>query len=74
MILLGDFSASKLEKPYELHFRVTEDHEYVKLISKDSRVHGAVLIGDTDLEETAENLILNQTDIGKKCIFLIHYH
>ena len=25
---------------------------------------GAMLIGDTDLEETMENLILNQLDVG----------
>lgn len=65
MILLGDFSATKLQKPYNLHFRITEKNEYVKVISKNSRIHGAVLIGNTDLEETMENLILNQTDINQ---------
>ena len=28
------------------------------------RVQGALLIGDTDLEETFENLILNQIDVS----------
>ncbi|KAI1720176.1 pyridine nucleotide-disulfide oxidoreductase domain-containing protein [Ditylenchus destructor] len=65
VILLGDFSATKLQKPYNLHFRITEKNEYVKVISKNSRIHGAVLIGNTDLEETMENLILNQTDINQ---------
>ncbi len=31
---------------------------------KDGKVKGAILIGETDLEETFENLILNQTDVG----------
>ncbi|KAH7696427.1 pyridine nucleotide-disulfide oxidoreductase domain-containing protein 1, partial [Aphelenchoides avenae] len=34
------------------------------VLTKDSRVHGAVLIGDTDLEETIENLILDQVTIS----------
>lgn len=38
--------------------------EYVKVILKDGRMVGAVLIGETDLEETFENLILNQMDIS----------
>ena len=46
-------------------FRITEEKEYVKVITAVFRVHGAVLIGDTDLEEVIENLILNQTDISQ---------
>lgn len=38
--------------------------EYVKAIIHNSRLVGAVLIGDTDLEETFENLILNRLDIS----------
>jgi NAD(P)H-nitrite reductase large subunit len=37
----------------------------VKVLTKNHQVHGAVLIGETDLEETMENLILNQTDISQ---------
>ncbi len=37
--------------------------EYVKLVFSEGRIHGAVLIGETDLEETIENLILNQMDV-----------
>lgn len=37
--------------------------EYVKAILKDSRMQGAILIGETDLEEVFENLILNQTNL-----------
>ena len=34
------------------------------MVIKDGRMHGAILIGETDLEETFENLILNQIDIS----------
>ena len=37
--------------------------EYVKLVLSEGRIHGAVLIGETDLEETIENLILNKLDV-----------
>ncbi len=32
---------------------------------QDGKLHGAVLIGDTEMEETFENLILNQLDISQ---------
>ncbi len=32
-------------------------------VGRDGRICGAVLIGDTELEETLENLILNQIDV-----------
>jgi len=38
--------------------------EYIKAIIKNGCLVGAVLIGETDLEETFENLILNQLDIS----------
>ena len=37
--------------------------EYVKLVLSEDRLFGAVLIGETDLEEVLENLILNQIDL-----------
>jgi hypothetical protein len=39
--------------------------EYVKVILKHGRVIGAMLIGETDLEETFENLILSQLDVSQ---------
>lgn len=39
--------------------------EYVKAVVKNGRMVGAVLIGETDLEETFENLILNQMDLSQ---------
>jgi NAD(P)H-nitrite reductase large subunit len=37
--------------------------EYIKVVLKDGHIHGALMIGDTDMEETFENLILNQMDL-----------
>ncbi|KAK2163014.1 hypothetical protein LSH36_87g02048 [Paralvinella palmiformis] len=37
--------------------------EYIKVILKNGRMHGALMIGDTDMEETFENLILNGMDL-----------
>lgn len=38
--------------------------EYIKCVMVDGRMQGAVLLGETDLEETFENLILNQMDLS----------
>lgn len=36
----------------------------MKIVVSEGRVQGALLIGETDLEETFENLILNQIDVS----------
>lgn len=38
--------------------------EYIKCVMVEGRMQGAVLIGETDMEETFENLILNQMDLS----------
>lgn len=48
----------------DVWIRIKHGVEYVKLLLHQGLVVGAVLIGDTDLEETIENLILNQTDVS----------
>uniref|UniRef100_A0A0N5ASH6 Pyridine nucleotide-disulfide oxidoreductase domain-containing protein 1 n=1 Tax=Syphacia muris TaxID=451379 RepID=A0A0N5ASH6_9BILA len=63
VIFLGKFNGIGIEKPWHVLMRISKGSEYIKLIVKDGRVQGAVLIGKTDLEETIENLILNQIDI-----------
>ncbi|XP_053391331.1 pyridine nucleotide-disulfide oxidoreductase domain-containing protein 1-like [Mercenaria mercenaria] len=63
VILLGRFNAQGLGSDHELLLRVTKGQEYVKAVLKDGQMQGAILIGETDLEETFENLILNQTDL-----------
>lgn len=42
-----------------LQVRVTPGAEYIKLVLWRGRLVGAILVGDTDLDETIENLVLN---------------
>lgn len=63
VVLLGLFNGQKLDNQYEILLRTTPGLEYVKVILKNGRMQGALLIGETDLEETFENLILNQLDL-----------
>ena len=49
----------------EVWTRVTPGEEYIKLIVRRGKVVGALLIGDTDLEEVFENLILNELDVSR---------
>ncbi|XP_048240124.1 pyridine nucleotide-disulfide oxidoreductase domain-containing protein 1-like isoform X2 [Haliotis rufescens] len=63
VVLLGKFNAQGLDAGHELLLRVTEGKEYVKVIIQDGCMKGAILIGETDLEETFENLILNGMDL-----------
>ncbi|XP_076685182.1 pyridine nucleotide-disulfide oxidoreductase domain 1 [Andrena cerasifolii] len=64
VVLLGLYNGQRLDNSYEILLRMTKGEEYIKLILKDGKMQGAVLIGDTDLEEMCENLILNQLDLS----------
>ena len=64
IILLGRFKGQGLEG-YKALFKVEEGKQFAKLILKDGRVKGAILIGDTDLEETIENLLISQLDVSQ---------
>ena len=63
VVLLGKFNAQGLGSDYELLVRCAKGNEYLKVVLHKGRMCGAVLIGETDLEETFENLILNQMDL-----------
>lgn len=63
VVILGKFNAQGLGADHELLVRCTKGHEYVKVVLREGKMVGAVLIGETDLEETFENLILNQMDL-----------
>ncbi|MFH4975076.1 hypothetical protein AB6A40_001785 [Gnathostoma spinigerum] len=63
VIFLGRYNGEGVEKPWHALLRVTPNKEYVKLIVHNGRIQGALLIGETNLEEVVENLILNQIDI-----------
>lgn len=64
VVLLGKFNGQGLGPDHELLVRCTKGQEYVKVVLSGGRMVGAVLIGETDLEETFENLILNQMDLS----------
>ena len=64
----GSASAPAVTPWGKLHllFRVTPGVEFVQVVVVGGRVVGALLLGETDLEETMENLILNGTDVRVK--------
>ncbi|XP_069484528.1 pyridine nucleotide-disulfide oxidoreductase domain-containing protein 1 isoform X2 [Ambystoma mexicanum] len=64
VVLLGKYNAQGLGTDHELLLRCTKGLEYVKVVMQNGRMMGAVLIGETDLDETFENLILNQMDLS----------
>ncbi|XP_058453758.1 pyridine nucleotide-disulfide oxidoreductase domain-containing protein 1 [Malaya genurostris] len=63
VVLLGRYNGQGLNDKYEVLLRMTPGLEYIKLVMVDGRLQGAMLIGETGLEETCENLILNQLDL-----------
>ena len=48
----------------EVQYRITPGLEYIKVVLVKGVVVGATLVGDTDLEETFENLILDGIFVG----------
>ena len=60
----SSIAQSSSSQHFEVWVRVTPAVEYVKVCVLDGRVVGALLIGDTDLEEVMENLILNRLDVS----------
>eukprot|EP01133_Synstelium_polycarpum_P014581 gene14581-17241_t len=66
VVMLGRYNGSASIPPdrITIYKRIRpENHTYVKIILVDGRLYGALLIGETDLEETFENLILNRIDL-----------
>ena len=61
----------RTDKHVEIWTRITPGQEYIKLTVVSGRVVGALLIGDTDLEEMLENLILNKLDVSRLGIGLL---
>mmetsp|Transcript_17403 Transcript_17403/g.16735 ORF Transcript_17403/g.16735 Transcript_17403/m.16735 type:complete len:173 (+) Transcript_17403:1-519(+) len=54
----------KKKNDIEIWTRMTTGVEYVKVVVYKGKVVGAMLIGDTGLEEVFENLILNMLDVS----------
>lgn len=44
--------------------RIIKDKEYIKFFFYDKYLYGAILVGETELEDCVENLILNEMDIS----------
>ena len=63
VILLGHFNGQGLGTNYELLIRSTPGTEYIKFVLQNGKLRGAILIGNTELAETCENLILNGIDL-----------
>ncbi|KAJ1358069.1 hypothetical protein KIN20_016376, partial [Parelaphostrongylus tenuis] len=63
IVFLGDFKGERQQEGWYTIDRVIEDDQFVRCIMYNHRVVGAVLVGETDLEETIENLILNKTNL-----------
>ncbi|CAJ0569350.1 unnamed protein product, partial [Mesorhabditis spiculigera] len=63
IVLLGDFQAKNQPPGWYINERIITDGQLVRCVMHDHRMQGAVLIGETELEEVFENLILNQTDM-----------
>lgn len=64
VVLLGKYNGQGLENDYEILLRTTPNYEYIKFVLKNDKLQGAILIGETDLEEMCENLILNGIDLS----------
>lgn len=65
------FGAQGSNAETEVWLRTTPGKEYIKLIVHRGKVVGALLIGDTELEETLENLILNGLSVSHYGIGLL---
>eukprot|EP00698_Gefionella_okellyi_P001713 TRINITY_DN11582_c0_g1_i1.p1 TRINITY_DN11582_c0_g1~~TRINITY_DN11582_c0_g1_i1.p1 ORF type:complete len:483 (+),score=71.67 TRINITY_DN11582_c0_g1_i1:70-1518(+) len=65
IVLLGQYNAQGLGDDHNDLIRIDPGQEYVKFVLHKGRLVGAMLIGDTGLEETAQNLILNQIDLSR---------
>lgn len=66
IVLLGNHWAKDLGVEgvdYTVQARIRPGEYLIRIIQVNHRVVGAVLIGDTDLEETMENLILDEVDL-----------
>lgn len=63
VVLMGLFNGQGLQGHRAL-VRISPGVEFVKVLLYGGRLKGAILVGDTELEETCENLLLDQLDLG----------
>lgn len=69
VVLLGCYNADTLESDFELVTYRTprnvapRERKFIRVVLYKGRMYGAVLIGETDLEDTYENLILSGLNV-----------
>jgi hypothetical protein len=63
-VVVSPGAVVNLTPAVEVVVRITPGEEYIKLVLLGGKVVGALLIGETDLEETFENIILNRIDVS----------
>ncbi|XP_037957922.1 pyridine nucleotide-disulfide oxidoreductase domain-containing protein 1 [Teleopsis dalmanni] len=63
VVLLGLYNGQGLNNDYEILLRTTPGKEYIKFVLQNGKLRGAILIGNSELAETCENLILNGIDL-----------
>ncbi|EKX54435.1 hypothetical protein GUITHDRAFT_99914 [Guillardia theta CCMP2712] len=67
VVLLGRYNGQALnhDSPsFKMLKREEAGKEFIRVILYEGKIEGAVLLGETDLEETFENLILNRLDVS----------
>jgi len=67
VVLLGNFNGEGLgeeNKDFKVLVRCKPGVEFIRVLVKNHRMVGATLIGDVDLAETFENLLMNQINIA----------
>ncbi len=67
-----DVECDSCSSSTEIWTRISPGMEYIKLVVSHGKIVGALLIGNTDLEETFENLILNCLDVSAIGIELLN--
>lgn len=66
IVLLGRYNAQGLKHGFRIIEGGGEANEesFIRVVLQDGRMRGAILIGETGLEETYENLILDKLQVG----------
>jgi hypothetical protein len=68
VVLLGRYNGQGLERDsvsdMTSYQRVDSNNTFIRVLLRQGMMVGAIIIGDTDLEETFENLIMNGTDLS----------
>lgn len=67
----AESGAQPCQPQVEVWTRVTPGSGYIKVVVVDGRIKGAMIVGESDLPETLENLILNRLDVSRYGVALL---